>query len=72
MGILRQLAESGQLLRLGFESFTRNNEVGFLGIRPKYPPVLAAQRVIRKDVKGILAVENNGEGTCFADLNLLH
>ena len=62
----------GAVRRSIFQSFTRDDEVRFLGRWLKYPPVLIAQRVVRKNVQSILIVENNCETSGFGGLNFPH
>jgi hypothetical protein len=60
----------GAARRSIFQSFTSDDEMRFLGRRLKYPPVLDAQRVVRKNVQSILIVENDRETSGLGGLNL--
>src|ERR1700741_2078307 len=68
--ILRQLSSREVLAAPSLQPFARDDQVRFLKIRLKYPPVLVFQRVIRKDVQSIFIVKDNGDRPCRANLNL--
>src|SRR5438270_1881059 len=49
-----------------------NDEVRLPGIRLEYPPVLAAQGVIRENVQSVFVVKTNRKTSRRPDLNPLH
>lgn len=64
--------ENSALGRSIFQSFPGDDEVRLPSIRLEYPPVLAAQGVIRKNIQSIGVLKTDRKTSRRADLNLLH
>ena len=55
-----------------FYSFPGNDEMFLRGVRLEKPPVLAAQRVVGKNVQCVPVVEEKGETSCRSGFDFHH